>query len=104
MNALSSKKLISTKEASELSGYSPDYLARLARSGEVGGTRVGRTWLVERKSLARFMKKNGRSKRELTDMVSTKEASKLHGYNSDCLARLARSGEIKGNQVGRTWL
>ena len=104
MNALYSKNLISTKEAAELSGYSADYLARLARRDEVKGTQVGRTWLVERESLLRFMKKNGRSKKELAGLVSTKEASKLFGYTPDYLARLARNGDVKGMQVGRTWL
>ncbi len=32
------------------------------------------------------------------EMISTKEASKLSGYNSDYIARLARSGVLKGSQ------
>ena len=46
MNTPFEKNLISTKEASQLSGYNPDYLARLCRSGKISGTRVGRAWLV----------------------------------------------------------
>jgi len=99
-----SNNLISTKEASEISGYSSGHLARLARLKEVRGTRVGRTWLVERESLERFMKKNGRHKKELAGLISTKEASKLYGYSSDYVARIVRSGEVKGTRVGRTWL
>ncbi|MDO8407909.1 MAG: helix-turn-helix domain-containing protein, partial [bacterium] len=39
-----------------------------------------------------------------TDFITTREAAKLSGYTSDYLARLARSGEIVGRQVGRAWL
>jgi len=38
------------------------------------------------------------------DFITTKEAAKRSGYTSDYLARLARSGEIVGRQVGRAWL
>ena len=40
MDEIFEKKLISTKNAAELSGYSPDYLSRLARSGKINGKRI----------------------------------------------------------------
>jgi hypothetical protein len=104
MNALPEKKFISTAEASELSGYNPDHLARLAREGAVEAIRVGRTWHVERESLESFLKKQGRSMNGFPGLISTKDASKKYGYSPDYLARLARNGEIVGSQVGRTWL
>ena len=49
-------KLLSTKEASKLSGYNADYLARLCRAKQIVGTQIGRTWLVSQKSLEDFVK------------------------------------------------
>ncbi|MFA7302318.1 MAG: hypothetical protein WC030_01040, partial [Candidatus Paceibacterota bacterium] len=104
MNDLLSKNLISTRDAAELSGYSADYLSRLVRSGEVEGTRVGRSWLIGRESLLTLLKEKGKNQRPLIGLVSTRVASKRSGYSPDYLARLVRSGEIDGTRVGRTWL
>ncbi|KND49831.1 MAG: hypothetical protein AB203_01940 [Parcubacteria bacterium C7867-008] len=38
------------------------------------------------------------------NLLSTKDAASLSGYNADYLSRLCRSGKITGTQVGRTWL
>ncbi|MDP2651812.1 MAG: helix-turn-helix domain-containing protein, partial [bacterium] len=55
MDQLFEKNLITTKDAGELSGYSSDYLARLARSGKIIGRRIGHSWFVERESLVHFL-------------------------------------------------
>ncbi|HWH07283.1 MAG TPA: helix-turn-helix domain-containing protein, partial [Candidatus Paceibacterota bacterium] len=69
--ALSSKnKLISTKEASELSGYHSDYLARLCRAGKIEGMQVGRTWLVDQDSLTGFIEEQAKRKRERAEALS----------------------------------
>ena len=49
------ENLVTTKDASELSGYTSDYLARLARSGKIVGRRIGHTWLIDKNSLANFL-------------------------------------------------
>jgi hypothetical protein len=49
------KDLIPTKVAAEISGYSPDYLARLCKAKKIQGVQVGRAWLVERASLDAFL-------------------------------------------------
>lgn len=41
------KKYISSKRASELTGYAKDYVGQLARAKKVPATRVGRAWYVE---------------------------------------------------------
>ncbi|KND50709.1 MAG: hypothetical protein AB202_03970, partial [Parcubacteria bacterium C7867-007] len=38
------------------------------------------------------------------NLLSTKDAAVLSGYNADYLSRLCRAGKITGTQVGRTWL
>ncbi|MEK7604894.1 MAG: helix-turn-helix domain-containing protein, partial [Patescibacteria group bacterium] len=54
MDPLPEKNYVSTKEASELFGYTSDYLARLARSGKVRGKRIGHSWFIEQNSLEAF--------------------------------------------------
>ena len=45
------KKYISSKRASELTGYAKDYIGQLARAGKIPGTRVGMAWYVEEGAL-----------------------------------------------------
>lgn len=45
------KKYISSKRASELTGYAKDYVGQLARAGKIPGTRVGRAWYVDEGAL-----------------------------------------------------
>ncbi|MDE2021891.1 MAG: helix-turn-helix domain-containing protein, partial [Patescibacteria group bacterium] len=58
MDELFEKKLITTKDAAGLSGYTPDYLSRLMRSGKIEGRRVGRSWLIDNESLTDFLDKH----------------------------------------------
>ena len=45
------KKYISSRRASQLTGYAKDYVGQLARAGKISGTRVGRSWYVEEAAL-----------------------------------------------------
>jgi hypothetical protein len=51
------KQFITTKDARKLSGYTSDYLARLARSGEVVGEKIGHSWCIDQASLESFLEK-----------------------------------------------
>jgi excisionase family DNA binding protein len=42
---------ITTAEAGELTGYSIEYLRRLARKGKVKAHKVGRSWLFDKEDL-----------------------------------------------------
>ncbi|TSD04852.1 MAG: hypothetical protein Greene07147_906 [Parcubacteria group bacterium Greene0714_7] len=48
---ISGKKYISSKRASELTGYAKDYVGQLARGGKVPATRIGRAWYVDEAAL-----------------------------------------------------
>ncbi|MFZ1987916.1 MAG: helix-turn-helix domain-containing protein, partial [Minisyncoccia bacterium] len=74
MHPLLEKNLIPTREASELSGYSSDYLSRLARSGKIVGMQVGRNWFVNRDSLFSFMEMQGSRKEELARALARARA------------------------------
>lgn len=55
MDPTLNEKLITTKDAGEISGYTSDYLSRLVRSGKIIGKRVGRSWVIDTESLTRFL-------------------------------------------------
>ncbi len=44
---IAGKRHISSKRASELTGYAKDYIGQLIRQGKVHGSRVGRAWYVD---------------------------------------------------------
>ncbi len=52
------KKYISSKRASELTGYAKDYIGQLLRAGKVSGTRFGRAWYVEESEILRHAGKS----------------------------------------------
>jgi hypothetical protein len=54
---LKTKDYISLKEASELSGYSPDYIGQLIRAGKLSGKQVFQqvVWVTTEKDLQAYM-------------------------------------------------
>lgn len=46
---------ISLKEASEISGYHPDYLSYLIRKGKLEGKRIGRDWFTTQSALENYL-------------------------------------------------
>jgi len=46
---------ITVQEAAELSGYHPDHLRRLIRSGDIEGRKVSIVWLIRRQSLIGYI-------------------------------------------------
>ncbi len=72
---ISGKKYISSKRASQLTGYAKDYVGQLARGGKIPGTRVGRAWYLEEEALLRH--KTGPAD---TAEVLQAKSSALPGY------------------------
>ena len=52
-----SEDWLTTKQATELSGYHPDHLRRLIRAGEIKARKFGEVWQVDRASLFTYMRK-----------------------------------------------
>lgn len=111
---------ISSKRASQLSGYTQDYIGQLARSGQIDAKRVGGLWYISSPSLDTYKREadayvpqppqvsvpavaesvisfDGR------DYVSASRAADLTGYHQDYVGQLARSGTILARQVGNRW-
>ncbi len=48
---IAGKKYISSRRASEITGYAKDYVGQLARAGKIPATRIGRAWYVDEDAL-----------------------------------------------------
>ena len=118
---IDSEILISSKRASELSGYEQDYIGQLCRGGNIKARRVGGLWYVSADSLMKYKERAGEYKPEpparngemhtpdsLVSFdgkghVSTTRAAKISGYTPDYVGQLARAGTIPSRQVGNRW-
>ncbi|MFQ5662088.1 MAG: hypothetical protein ACE5F2_02450, partial [Candidatus Paceibacteria bacterium] len=87
------KKYISSKTAGKISGYTNDYVARLARQGKVSGRIVGRTWYVEEESLNDFVEHNRLQKEQLHEKLSSKRVQDYR-YSKDDRKIKERVGSI----------
>ncbi|MBU2329867.1 helix-turn-helix domain-containing protein, partial [Patescibacteria group bacterium] len=101
MKQLLEKNLISTKEASELSGYNADYLSRLCREGKIDATQVGRTWLVSKVSLEGFMQSQAERKRELAESLS-KEREREYSKATSPVTKTVHVAERLREEITRT--
>jgi hypothetical protein len=115
------KQYISSKRASDLSGYAQDYVGQLARKGFIDAQRIGGLWYVFMESLLKYKEKaesyvpqppqaSFRNESPDTlisfdgkDYVSAARASEITGYHQDYVGQLARSGKILSRQVGNRW-
>lgn len=61
---LSVSKFVTVKEAADLSSYTPAYLTRLAKNGDVEAIKEGRIWLIKAKSLQNYLSTIERRKAE----------------------------------------
>ena len=74
------KEFISLKEAAEMSGYSPDYIGQLIRSGKLPGKQVflNVAWVTTKEAIDVYMSKDKKGKGKILDAkgnVFTKLAS-----------------------------
>jgi len=121
------KNLVSTTRASELSGYSKDYIGQLCREDKLECRRVSGHWYVHQVGLLQYKKDgtvseastesavkvtNGMKTGNVRDdtfsydgieYIATSRASELTGYAQDYVGQLARSGEVAARKVGRRW-
>jgi hypothetical protein len=111
---------ISSKRASQLSGYAQDYIGQLARSGQIEAKRIGGLWYVSMESLESYKNVADAYKPQPPpykdvsgpetlinfdgkDYISAARASEVTGYHQDYVGQLARSEAIPARQVGNRW-
>ena len=117
---LEDKSYVSSKRASELSGYSQDYIGQLARGGYIDAQRVGGLWYIHLDSLKSYKEKTENEKPQPPqpntsqdpdtlvffdgkEFISASRGSEVSGYSQDYVGQLARSGKILARQVGTRW-
>jgi len=118
---IGAENLISSKRASELSGYAQDYIGQLARKGLIQGKRVAGLWYVSLESLNAYKSSadlyQQRPQRSLQsapeadsiisfdghDYVSAARAAHITGYTPDYVGQLARNGKIMSRQIANRW-
>ncbi|MDO8552081.1 MAG: helix-turn-helix domain-containing protein [bacterium] len=118
---IDSQTFISSKRASELSGYEQDYIGQLCRGGSITARRVGGLWYVSEESLMSYKKGAAQYKPEPPlntgeiarpdslvsfdgrGYISTSRAAKITGYTPDYVGQMARAGIIPSRQVGNRW-
>ena len=115
---------VSSKRASQITGYAQDYIGQLARSGQVDAKRMGGLWYISMPSLEAYKTLPDSSKSvsrpdatpisaenekdvyvsfDGRDYISANRVSKITGYNQDYVGQLARSGKVLSRQVGKRW-
>lgn len=115
-------KYISSKRASEMTGYAQDYIGQLSRGGLIDARRIGGLWYVSMDSLLAYKNKSEEVKPRVSiehantfpdadsfthsdgkEYISANRASKVTGYNQDYVGQLARGGKIVSRQIGNRW-
>ena len=115
------QKYVSSKRASESTGYTQDYIGQLARAGAIVAKRVGGLWYVELDALTEYKNQTELYKKENPpnaqhqqgaetlvsfdgkEYISASRASHISHYNKDYVGQLARSGKISSRQVWNRW-
>jgi hypothetical protein len=114
------RSYISSKRASELSGYAQDYIGQLARKNLIDAKRVGGLWYVSMEALLGYKQQAENFKPELPvreaatdpstlvfldgkEYLSAARAAEITGYHTDYVGQLARSGTVLSQQVGNRW-
>lgn len=114
------KSYISSKRASQETGYAQDYIGQLSRKALIDARRIGGLWYVSIESLQAYKKKADefkpdppvRSENQETgtlvffdgkEYLSAARAAEQTGYTQDYVGQLARSGTIFSRQVGNRW-
>lgn len=127
------ENLVSTTRASELTGYSKDYIGQLCRGEKISCRRISGQWYVDLETLTTY--KKGEAQKGVTkekpykdkkladsvtsmkvgnvrddtftydgvEYVSTGRAAELTGYAQDYVGQLARNTEVAARKVGRRW-
>ena len=76
---------ITTKEAAELTGYSPIHFRQLAQRGKIEGLKKGRDWLLRKKAVITYveeMKRLGKAKHDPWRTGARRRSSKEGSWDT----------------------
>ena len=107
---INGRKMLTSHEAADLSGWSQDYISILCRKGTVPSFRTPSCWLIDETALlAHIKEKHFKSAANRPDsrtingkyMISARAAAKVARCTQDYVTRLAREGKIVAIQNPR---
>ena len=91
------KNYISSKRASDLTGYAKDYVGQLAREGKVPATRVGRSWYVDELAIVSHSRGglDSNKQNEVKTNIEINKTISLHSLKQAQKSSLNTWGHIK---------
>jgi hypothetical protein len=107
--AASLSGMVSSKEAAYISGYTSDYIARLAREQKIVGSKIGTTWFVDQTSLLDFMRATEtarelriqelRLEREQERSIAQKPENKSENKKENTGSRIVASNPVETSSL-----
>jgi hypothetical protein len=109
---INGRKMLTSREAAILSGWSQNYLGILCRKGVIPGVRTSAQWLIDEEALLAHLKDATAKSAALPadratidgrGMVSARLAAKIARCTQDYVTRLVRESKIVGAQHAGGW-
>lgn len=72
----SGRKYVSSKEAGELSGYSPGYINQLVKTKKIPGKKIGKHWFVDIEALLKYKKDKQASIQKIHEFSEAKKETR----------------------------
>ena len=94
---------ITLKQASQISGYSSDYIGSLVRKEKIWGRKVssklGSHWVTTAEEVLGYRDRKEKSRYREEEYISLKEAAQVSGYAPDYIGYLIRTRKIQGKKM-----
>ncbi|MEK7601548.1 MAG: NYN domain-containing protein, partial [Patescibacteria group bacterium] len=88
------KQYISAHDASELSGLTRDYVARLCRSGKLQGKQIGKNWYIENAGLRAFLVGQEYSKSLRREALARERVKEYRSLDAASVGEAGRSAVV----------
>ena len=78
---IENRKFISSKRASEITGYAQDYVGQLSRMGKISARRVGRAWYVDEEDI----RTHRTNERAISGLIEANTDNAVSDFNQESL-------------------
>jgi hypothetical protein len=101
--------LIGTNETEEILGKTPEGVQWLLRRGKLIGRKLGRAWVIDKKSVLAYQQgielPDAEDRRkQLGNIIGTSEVSTMLAMTREGVHRLLHNKQLSGRKLGtRTW-
>jgi len=88
---IENRKFISSKRASEITGYAQDYVGQLSRMGKISARRVGRAWYVDEEDI----RTHRTNERAISGLIEANTDNAVSDFNQELNDRVPVDLKIK---------